>query len=493
MTGGSDALLLAGTQGRRRRILDVLHGSDAVVAVGQDLKEKIIAFGIRQEKVYVVPRGVDNSLFTPGDRVAARHSLGFDSKVPLLLWVGRMVPVKGLRILLEACALLQQQGVPFQLCLVGDGPLRQSLQASCKSRGLTKNVTFAGPVTHDQLPLWYQASNVTVLPSLSEGVPNVLRESLACETPFVASRVGGIPELARGSWDQLVPPGDPVALADGILRVLHEKHQAPCPPRQSAGWDASARSLTRIIDACIKATKDIGPFDKADSPIMDKRPEAPSRWRFARQFLRNAMAATLPRRLFLVRESAGCRSVCLTFDDGPDPRYTPPLLDALRKHDIVATFFVVGRQAERYPELVRRMASEGHVVAHHSFYHRQPDATTAGQLIAEVGRTHRVLTEILGKAPSNLFRPPHGKLTPMKLLSLWRGGHPVVLWNVDPKDYARRSADEVREWFRSHPLSAGDVVLMHDRFSYGAEVLPELVEQARESHLTFTTPLSWME
>jgi glycosyltransferase involved in cell wall biosynthesis len=138
----------------------------------------------------------------------------------LLLWVGRMVPVKGLDTLLAACERLKQANGDFQLCLVGDGPLRASLVAEVERRGLTDHVTFVGLVDHAQLGPWFRAADLTVLPSRSEGIPNVLLESLACGTPFVASDVGGIPEIASPTAGRLVPPDDPAALAAALKAAL---------------------------------------------------------------------------------------------------------------------------------------------------------------------------------------------------------------------------------------------------------------------------------
>src|SRR5207248_616882 len=111
----------------------------------------------------------------------------------------------------------------FRLSLVGDGPLRSRLEAERAARGLAETVSFAGAVAHDRLQPWYRAADRFVLPSLSEGVPNVLREALACGTPFVASRVGGIPELAADGASLLVPPGDAAALAEALARALAEE------------------------------------------------------------------------------------------------------------------------------------------------------------------------------------------------------------------------------------------------------------------------------
>src|SRR5437016_5141960 len=162
-----------------------------------------------------------------------------------------------------------------------------------------------------------------------------------------------------------------------------------------------------------------------------------------RQLFRHVLAATLPRRRYLVSGPADSRSVCLTFDDGPHPEHTPRLLDVLRKLEVRASFFVVGREAEHYPDLVRRLADEGHVVGHHSYHHAAPAATSASQLLKEVRQTRDILTRLLGRT-SDFFRPPQGKLTLAKLWKLWRAAQTLVLWNVDPRDYARNSPGELR-------------------------------------------------
>jgi peptidoglycan/xylan/chitin deacetylase (PgdA/CDA1 family) len=87
-----------------------------------------------------------------------------------------------------------------------------------------------------------------------------------------------------------------------------------------------------------------------------------------------------------------------------------------------------------------------------------------------------------------LFRPPHGKVTALKLWDLWRNGQMVVLWNVDPTDFRCGSEDELRLWFEARPPQGGDIVLLHDNVPHAAGVLPELIRSARSRGLTFATP-----
>jgi peptidoglycan-N-acetylglucosamine deacetylase len=210
-----------------------------------------------------------------------------------------------------------------------------------------------------------------------------------------------------------------------------------------------------------------------------------------RQTLKEALRRAVPRRLFLVSGPAAGAAVCLTFDDGPHPEHTPRLLDVLRDHGARATFFVIGEKAEAHPGIVRRIAAEGHAVGHHSFHHRRPEETSAPELAAEVARTLEVLRGILGREPS-LFRPPYGKVTAGKLLRLWSARQTVMLWNVDPRDFAAASAGEVAAWFAGRSLHAGDVVLLHDTFPHAAAVLPALIAEARTRGLRFETPAAWL-
>lgn len=256
MVGGSDVLMLAQRENRRRSVLKVLRATDAVVTVSGALRTKLIESGIRSEKLHVVYRGVNTDLFSPGDQVEARRRLGIPLQGRILLWVGRMVPVKGLDVLVKACAGLWRSRTDFHLYLVGDGPLRRSLESQIRAVGLSGTITFVGPVLQNRLPDWYRAADLTVLPSWSEGIPNVLRESLACGTRFVATRVGGIPEIADESLDQLVEPGHPRELAETIGRVLERRSSAAVAQVQPTGWSESAESLVRLIHGLISGSLD---------------------------------------------------------------------------------------------------------------------------------------------------------------------------------------------------------------------------------------------
>jgi glycosyltransferase involved in cell wall biosynthesis len=233
---GSDVLRMDEIPGRRQRTIDALRHADGIVAVSRDLGQRVSAFGVDFRHVQVVYDGIDSSLFHPGSQEEARIQLGLDQQEPLMIFVGNLVPVKGLPVLLEACTRLMLQGTRFRCCLIGDGPLRNSLQQEITQRQLQGRVELLGSCPHQQLPAWYRAADVVVLPSYSEGVPCVLLEAAACGTPFVASRVGGIPEIAHMGDSQLVMPGDPAALACAVAGFL------PRSPRPSQPATSGSRS-----------------------------------------------------------------------------------------------------------------------------------------------------------------------------------------------------------------------------------------------------------
>jgi peptidoglycan/xylan/chitin deacetylase (PgdA/CDA1 family) len=150
--------------------------------------------------------------------------------------------------------------------------------------------------------------------------------------------------------------------------------------------------------------------------------------------------------------------VALSFDDGPVPGSTDRVLDVLHALDVRATFFCVGRNAERHPALLRRIAEEGHAVGSHSQTHPHPRDLSPRQVRHEYETGHRAVEQALG-APVSLFRPPHGHLS-AGTIPLLRRQRPW-LWSRDPEDWRPGAAREPIERVGG-AAGPGDVVLLHD-------------------------------
>jgi glycosyltransferase involved in cell wall biosynthesis len=229
---GSDVRLLDSFPARRRRTEEALRAADGVIAVSQDLADTVVRMGVDPDRVLLVYDGIDPDLFHPGSKAAARIRLGLDRDARRLLFVGNFYPVKGADVLLHACHRLRQRGLAFEVDLIGQGPQGDALQALVRRLGLDGTVGFRGSMPQAELADWYRSADVFVLPSHSEGVPNVLLEAMACHTPYVATDVGGIPEIHVPEVGRLVPANDPAALADAIVREL------AAPPRDADEWPA---------------------------------------------------------------------------------------------------------------------------------------------------------------------------------------------------------------------------------------------------------------
>ncbi len=253
LVGGSDIQLLTSDPKRRRIIIETLRAADHVLTVGAPLRDRVVALGIAPERVGVFARGVDRQRFAPGDGLAARQRLGLPVDRPIALWVGRMVPVKGLDVLLAAWPKVTRDGALPLLVLAGDGEHREGLQMVAGPLG--DRVRFVGPIGHAALAEWYRAADCVVLPSRSEGVPNVLLEGLACGTPFVASDVGAIRSLLEPN-SAVVPAGDVEALAQALTVALAgpplgRAADAQHIPDRSEGIDQLRHTLMQVITSAV--------------------------------------------------------------------------------------------------------------------------------------------------------------------------------------------------------------------------------------------------
>jgi len=155
------------------------------------------------------------------DRIQKREELGIANDCILIVTAGRLVPVKGQSYLITAFAQVITEIPNIRLVFLGDGVLRGELSGQVKTLGLEKQVLFLG--MRSDVPEIISCSDLFVLPSINEGFGVVLLEAMAMKCPIVATNVGGVPEVVLdGETGILVPPGDPVQLAGGIIRLLKD-------------------------------------------------------------------------------------------------------------------------------------------------------------------------------------------------------------------------------------------------------------------------------
>lgn len=152
--------------------------------------------------------------------------------------------------------------------------------------------------------------------------------------------------------------------------------------------------------------------------------------------------------------------IYLTFDDGPDPEWTPRVLDALAEAQVRATFFAIGAQAQRSPELVRRIHAAGHAIGNHTYSHRHPWLMSQRAARAQVRDGAQALSDLIGTSP-RFYRPPHGRYRACMSDEAQRCGEKVVLWDVSAIDWGPLgTAEGIGK--RLGEVKRGDIVLMHD-------------------------------
>jgi teichuronic acid biosynthesis glycosyltransferase TuaC len=256
---GSDVLVLGEKPLRRKMVAEALCSADRVIAVSQHLANATAELGVDPKKLHIIPEGIDKQIFQPGDQAMARASLNLPKDVRMILFVGNLLFSKGAGVLIEACSIMAGKGIPFSCYLVGRGKDEANLRQMVKSGNLSKYVVFPGPCKQEALVNWYRACDIVALPSFSEGIPNVLREAMQCHRPFVATRVGGIPEISDPATTRLVAPGNPRELADALEQMLKAPPTVDetVPARYNITWVQSFQKIKELFD--IALTQHTGP------------------------------------------------------------------------------------------------------------------------------------------------------------------------------------------------------------------------------------------
>lgn len=231
----------------------VVATADAIVAASEHERALLMdLYGAAAQRIEVIPCGVDPERFRPLERAACRRELGLGGE-PLVLFVGRLEPLKGIELLIDA--LVHLDGVTL-LVVGGDArsaAYQAELERRAAQRGVAARVRFVGAVPQERLPLYYNAADVCAVPSFYESFGLVALEALACGVPVVAARVGGLSTTVRdGENGFLVPWRDPAAFAERIGRLAHDHGlrgrmgQAARMTAQRFTWDGVSRRLEAL-------------------------------------------------------------------------------------------------------------------------------------------------------------------------------------------------------------------------------------------------------
>lgn len=178
--------------------------------------------------------------------------------------------------------------------------------------------------------------------------------------------------------------------------------------------------------------------------------------------------------------------IAMTFDDGPHPRNTPRLLDMLRKRNIKATFYVIGRSVNLYPQLTRRIVAEGHEIGNHTWTHRKLTALSDASVRSEMIRTRDAIVSACGVQPRTM-RPPYGALRRDQRAWIYKEfGYPTILWNVDPEDWRRPGPSVVASRIINKTRN-GSIVLVHDLHKPSVDAMPATLDGLLRRGFKFVT------
>lgn len=167
------------------------------------------------------------------------------------------------------------------------------------------------------------------------------------------------------------------------------------------------------------------------------------------------------------------KRIALTFDDGPSKRYTAKILDILKAHGVRATFFVVGENVQKFPELLSREIDEGHEIGNHTYSHCHLQTIDAPTLSGELDRAGKLLMQV-GGYKTTLFRPPEGVVNRAVRTAAEGSGYSLVLWTIDTRDWAHNTPTNIIRMIEQK-ASDGDIILFHD-FVVGDSPTPQVLD-----------------
>ena len=257
---GSDVYNLASKNKRVFRVSRfVLRRASAVIAVSRDIRDELVdEFGVDEEKIHIINMGVDTSIFRPMDKEECRRRLGLPLDKRIVLFVGNIIPRKGVLYLIESLEHVKFDDVQ---CIILGAPVDREYFDTVKNRlnEIDADVRFFDAVPYSEVAVWMNAADVFVLPSNEEAFGLVALEALACGTPTIATAVGGLKEFIRDSeTGYSVPIGDALAIADKINHVLDPENRAEVESIREKGLQvADSFSTVKQVKRILMVYRDV--------------------------------------------------------------------------------------------------------------------------------------------------------------------------------------------------------------------------------------------
>jgi D-inositol-3-phosphate glycosyltransferase len=250
----------------------IVEANRLIAATLAEKSQLEFLYGARSSKIAVIPPGVDTSMFYPIPKEEAKEVIGIAPKSKMILFVGRIEPLKGIDTLIRAISLIQENGdlacCPHTLAIIGGEPDASPeemnaemarLQNMVEELGIENLVIFLGKRDQKMLPYYYSSAEVVVMPSHYESFGMVALEAMACGTPVVASQVGGLAFLVRDQETGFVVPGnDVITMADRLVQIIKSKDLQQKLGRQSAAyarnydWKIIAEKISEVYQQELK-------------------------------------------------------------------------------------------------------------------------------------------------------------------------------------------------------------------------------------------------
>lgn len=235
----------------------VLENAEVVVVLTESMKKEIELFGFNIRNISIISNGINLKEFDNLSKIDIRMELKIKENEKVIIFVGSLKVVKGIKYLIEAMNIIRKRGIEVKLLLIGDGEQKKELEILVEKLNLKENVDFIGRIDNKEIPKYMIASDILVLPSLSEGLPVVILEAMASGLPILATKVGGLHEIIENNENGfLVEPKNSEQIVEKILYLFsndgikksiffNNKEKA-----KNYSWDLVIEELVKVYELC---------------------------------------------------------------------------------------------------------------------------------------------------------------------------------------------------------------------------------------------------